>query len=219
MRRVWPALSLAGLLCAQVAQQANERYQTPEGRASLADTLTAKDRDAKQQPKAVVEMLGVKPGMTVADVGTGAGYMLPYLSAAAGPAGKVIAEDIYPDFLDRARRLSADHQLANVSFVLGNEKDPSLGSGVDLALLVDVYHHLNYPADALASLHRSLKPDGRLAIVEYHRQPDVMNGFAMQHIRLDAADAIKEIESNGFRLVTRKEHDPARQWVAIFIKK
>ena len=219
MKRVRLAVVLAGTLFAQVAQQANERYQTPEGRASVAASLTAKDRDANQQPKVIVELLGITPGMTVADVGTGAGYMLPYLSAAVGSAGTLIAEDIFRDFLNRAQHLAADHQLSNVRFVLGAEKDPSLGAGVDLALLMDAYHHLNYPADVLSSLARSLKPDGRLAVVEYHRKPDVMNGYAMQHIRLDEDDAIKEIEANGFRLVFRKEHEPARQWVAIFVKK
>jgi ubiquinone/menaquinone biosynthesis C-methylase UbiE len=214
------AAFLAGCcLFAQVAQKANEHYQTPEDRAGMAAALTSKDREAKQKPQAVVAMLGIKPGMTVADVGAGAGYMLPYLSAAVGPAGKLIAEDIFPDFLDRARNLAADHQLNNVSFVLGTEKDARLGSGIDLALLMDVYHHLNYPADSLASLRRSLKTDGRLAVVEYHRSPEAMNGNAMQHIRLDADDAIKEIEANGFRLMSRSEHKPAQQWVAIFALK
>ena len=212
------ALLLAGTLCAQVAQQANERYQTPEGRADLARTLGSQDRDATQQPKAVVAMLGIKPGMTVADIGTGAGYMLPYLGAAVGAGGRVIAEDIYPDFLKTAERTATDHHVANVKFVLGTEKDAALGQGVDLALMVDVYHHLNYPAELLASVRESLKAGGRLAVVEYHRRPDVMGGNAMQHIRLGADDAIKEIESNGFKLVFRGEHEPAKQWVAIFAR-
>jgi predicted methyltransferase len=210
------ALLLAGTLCAQVAQQANERYQTPEGRANLARTLGSQDRDATQQPKAIVAMLEIKPGITVADIGTGAGYMLPYLSAAVGPSGRVIAEDIYPDFLKTAEHTAADQHLANVKFVLGTEKDAAIGPGVDLALMVDVYHHLNYPAVVLASIRGSLKQGGRLAVVEYHRRPDVMGGYAMQHIRLGVDDAIKEIESNGFKLVYRGEHEPAKQWVAIF---
>ena len=130
------ALLLTGTLCAQVAQQANERYQTPEGRANLARTLGSQDRDATQQPKAIVAMLGLKPGMTVADIGTGAGYMLPYLSAAVGPSGRVIGEDIFPDFLKTAERTAAGLHLANVKFVLGTEKDATLGPGVHY-LIVD----------------------------------------------------------------------------------
>ena len=223
-RRYEPAgsrcCSAAVALCAQVAQQANERYQTPEGRASLANSLSAKDRDAKQQPKAIVEMLGIKPGMTVADVGTGTGYMLPYLSEAVGPGGKVIAEDIFPDFLDRARQTASEHKLANVSYVRGTEKDAALGTGIDLELVMDVYHHLDYPAELLASLRARLKPDGRLAIVEYHRQSRGDGTAAPCSISGSTPDdAIKEIESHGFRLVSRGEHKPAAQWVAIFAKK
>src|ERR671933_24546 len=89
----------AALICSgQVAQHANERYQTREGRDAIAATLTSDGRERTQQPRELVASLGLRAGMTVADVGTGAGYMLPYLSEAVGPSGRVIAEDIFPDF-------------------------------------------------------------------------------------------------------------------------
>lgn len=219
MKSVLVSSLLVSAALGQVAQQANEHYKTPEGRAGVAGLLTAKDRDSKQQPKKIIEILQIKPGMTVADVGTGVGYMLPYLSEAVGPAGKVIAEDIFPDFLDRARKTAAEHKLTNVSFVRGTEKDASIGSGIDMILVVDVYHHFDYPAEMLAGFRAALKPGGRLAVVEYHKSPEAMDGRAMQHIRLGADDAIREIESNGFRLVTRGEHKPAVQWIAIFAGK
>src|SRR5262245_48499524 len=78
-------------LSAQVAKEANERYQTPEGRAAVAKGLSAADRDARQKPRELVEAMSLKSGM-VADIGTGTGYMLPYLSEAVGPGGRVLSE-------------------------------------------------------------------------------------------------------------------------------
>lgn len=201
---------------AQVAEKANENYKTKEGRSSVAAGLTGPARDARQKPKELVATLEIQPGMTVADVGTGAGYMLPHLSAAVGPGGRIFAQDVHNDFLDRAKESAKE--LKNVTFVLGDAKSTNLPSGsADLILLLDVYHHLDYPEASLRDLRRALKPEGRLAIVEYHKNEHAMpNGRALQHVRLSEEDAIKEIEANGFRLVTRKEHVPRVQWVGIF---
>jgi ubiquinone/menaquinone biosynthesis C-methylase UbiE len=216
--RLTVVFAAAALACtAQVAQHANERYQTREGRDGIAATLTAEGRERTQQPRELLASLGFRPGMTVADVGTGPGYMLPYLSEAVGPSGRVIAEDIFPDFLDRARRTSSEHKLENVTFVQGDERDARLPeAAVDAVLVLDVYHHFNYPVDMLASIRRALKPDGRLIIVEYEKSDKAMGGRGLEHIRLGANDAIREIEKNGFALASRREHAPAVQWVAVF---
>jgi ubiquinone/menaquinone biosynthesis C-methylase UbiE len=219
MRIAVIAVLACGALAAQVAEKANERYQTPESRAKLMEGITSATRDARQKPKELVAALGIRPGMVVVDLGTGGGYMLPYLSAAAGPAGKVIAQDIFPDFLDSAKRRAAELNLKNVEFVRGDEKSTGLPSGVaDLILVLDVYHHFNYPQQMLADLGRALKPDGRLAIVEYHRNEESMgrNGFALQHIRLGEEEAIKEIEAAGWKLLERKDFIPRVQWLGVF---
>jgi predicted methyltransferase len=75
------------LLSAQVATDANQRYQTPEGRKAIAAGLGSAGRDATERPQELVDQMHLKPGMTVADIGTGVGYMLPYLSRAVGPVG------------------------------------------------------------------------------------------------------------------------------------
>ena len=96
---------LAALVWAQVATEANKQYQTPEGRQGLLKTLTSKDRENNMRPKELLALVGIQPGSTVADVGTGPGMMLPHLVAAVGPSGRVIAEDIQQDFLDRAQQV------------------------------------------------------------------------------------------------------------------
>src|ERR1035438_4633528 len=100
MKRLAGAVvALAGALGAQVAQQANSTYQTEAGRKTVAQSLAAPTREQTQKPGDLIKTMGLMPGMTVADVGTGVGYVLPFLSRRVGPAGRVLAEDIFDDFL------------------------------------------------------------------------------------------------------------------------
>lgn len=212
-------LAAAALLPAQVATQANERYQTEQGRSAVAKGLGAPDRDQKQRPEELVKALGIKPGMTVADVGTGVGYMLPYLSAAVGAQGKVLAEDIFDDFLAKAKAASQKAGLTNVEFIKGTEHSANLPGGrVDVILTLDSYHHFNYPKDMLASFKSALKPGGRLAIVEYYKREGAMGGgnSALTHIRLDDSGVIQEVGAGGFALIEEHEHIPKSQYVALF---
>jgi predicted methyltransferase len=219
LRIALAALIAAWLAAAQVAKKANENYQTEQGRATVAKGLSSSDRDKRQRPAELVKAIGVKPGMTVADIGTGVGYMLPHLSAAVGPQGKVLGEDIFDDFLQKARAASEQAGLTNVEFIKGTEHSASLPAGsVDVILALDSYHHYDYPQDMLASFKAALKPDGRLAIVEYYKREGAMGGSnsALTHIRLDDAGVIKEVEAAGFKLVEEHEHIPKSQYVALF---
>jgi ubiquinone/menaquinone biosynthesis C-methylase UbiE len=221
MKCVLTSLLLAGGLFAQVASQANSGYKTEEQRQTVAKTLGDPARDEKQKPGELMRSAGVRPGMTVADVGTGIGFMLPFLSKRVGPEGKVIAEDIFDDFLAGAKQRAANQKLENVTFVKGTETDPKLPEGaMDLVLALDVYHHFDFPDKMLAAIHKSLKPDGRLVIVEYYKRAEAMpGGRALTHIRLDMPDVIKEVEANRFHLIAEKEHIPDSQYMLILTKK
>ncbi len=206
-------------VAAPVATQANKTYQTAEGRAAVANGLNSANRDAEERPAELVKAIGVRPGMTVADIGTGTGYMLPYLSEAVGAAGRVYAEDIFDDFLARARQHAEEKGLKNIEFIKGNEHSPELPAGkFDVVMALDSYHHYNYPQDMLAGFRRALKPGGRLAIIEYYKRAGAMGGGngALTHIRLDDSGVIKEVEANGFALVSEHEHIPHSQYIAIF---
>lgn len=224
MYGLWIGLIVAALAAGQVAGPANSGYRTPQERARLAAGLDSPGRDQQEKPLQLVAELGIRPGSTVVDLGTGPGYMLPYLSEAVGAGGTVIAEDIQKDFLDRARTKAEQHHLGNVRFVLGTDRDPHLGTGsADLVLVLDVYHHFDYPQQMLAELGEALRPGGRLAIVEYYKRRGAMGtgnpDFPLTHIRLDAGDVIKEVEANGFRLLERRDHIPGSQYIAIFGKR
>ena len=213
-------LFLAAALSAQVAGQANSGYQTEQQRKGVAAGLVDPTRDEKQRPGELIRSMGLQPGMTIADVGTGVGYMLPFLSRRVGPTGHVIAEDIFDDFLAGAKQHAATLKLENVTFVKGTETDPKLPAGsVDLVLALDVYHHFDYPDKMLAAIHQSLKDGGKLVVVEYYKRAEAMpNGRALTHIRLDMPDVIKEIEANHFHLIAEQEHVPDSQYMLILRK-
>jgi ubiquinone/menaquinone biosynthesis C-methylase UbiE len=225
---VFAGLVLAGLinaplnapLAAQVAGQANSGYRTEQQRKGVAGGLADPARDEKQKPGELIRAMGLQPGMTVADVGTGIGYMLPFLSRRVGPGGRVIAEDIFDDFLASAKQRAENLKLENVTFVKGTETDPKLPeAGVDIVLALDVYHHFDYPEKMLAAIHRSLKPGGKLVVVEYYKRQEAMpEGRALTHIRLDMPDLIKEIEANRFHLIAEQEHVPDSQYLLILRK-
>ena len=109
-----------------MADKANEGYKTHEGRESVAKGLGDPSREDRQRPRDIVDALDLKPGASVADVGTGIGFMLPYLSHAVGDTGHVIGEDIQNDFLDKAKLKVQLSRLSNVQFVLGTDRDPKL---------------------------------------------------------------------------------------------
>lgn len=197
----------------QVAADANKGYKTKEGRESVARTLDNPNRDKTQKPEEIIAALHLRPGATVADIGTGTGYMLPHLSRAVGPGGKVFGEDIQTDFLDKARARVAAGKLTNAELFLGNENDPKLPeASVDVALVLDVYHHFDYPDKMLANIAHCLKGTGRLVIVDYYKKdrPD--------HIRLERDDVIKEIEANGFKLASKTDSIGAKQYMLTFVR-
>jgi ubiquinone/menaquinone biosynthesis C-methylase UbiE len=216
------------LFCAvavpQVAEKANEGYKTKEGRATVAKNQIDPAREARQRPRDIVDQLGLQPGQSVADIGTGPGFMLPYLSHAVGDKGTVYAEDIQPEFLDQAKTRVNTMALKNVKFVLGNDTDPTLPANtLSGVLILDVYHHFDYPEAMLSHVRDSLVSDGKLVIVEYYKRRGAMpNGDpdrAIEHIRLDEDNLIREVVANGFKVIDQHELVPKSQYIVTFVKK
>ena len=221
MRRILTVLLLAAAAWGQVAQEANRDYQTKESRARMVERLESPARLANLRPAELVARLEISSGSTVVDLGTGTGSLLEALSKAVGPAGRVVAEDIQEDFLGRARENAGRTGLRNVEFVLGTDTDPRLEAGVaDLVIVLDAYHHFDYPERMLAAIKRSLRPGGRLAIVEYHKKRGAMEAgdpdFALHHIRAGAEQVVREVEAAGYSLLWQREHAPERQYIAMF---
>jgi len=138
---------------------------------SGADWLDREEREKQEQPERALEALELRPGMLVGDVGAGTGFYSIRIARAIAPDGIVYANDIQPGMLDRLRANAAAQKVANIETVLGTESDPKLPAGkLDLVLMADVYHELSRPQRMLDRVRESLKPNGRLVILEFRKE-------------------------------------------------
>ena len=154
------------------AQNAAPAAAFPKPDRPVADIISPiwrdeAERDKAGEPAQLVRLLGVKAGMTVADIGAGSGYYVVRLSPVVGAGGRVIAEDVMPDYLQNLRRRVHDLGLANVAFVEGEAHDPKLpANALDLAILVHMYHEIAQPYALLYNLVPAFKPGARVGIVD-----------------------------------------------------
>jgi SAM-dependent methyltransferase len=181
-----------------------------------ADWLDRSEREAEENPEGALNAIGIKPGMVVADVGAGTGYMSLRLARRVGSSGKVYAEDVQPEMLRRLRQNAAEAKLTNIQTVLGGEADPRLPPGaLDLILLVDVYHEFSQPQKMLRKMREALKPDGRLVLLEY-RKEDPSIPIRPEH-KMSVQEVKLEVEAEGFHLDRVLENLP-RQHILILTK-
>ena len=133
-----------------------------------AEWLERPERVEEERPELLLSALELKPGMTVADIGAGTGYYSWRMAQRVGGRGTVYAVDIQPEMISLLEQQMSRRRATNVKAVLGTLTDPGLPpASVDLALMVDVYHELEYPYEMLAAIVRALKPGGRLVLVEF----------------------------------------------------
>lgn len=186
------------------------------GIATDANWLDRATREQEEAPAQALQLIDIQPGMVVADVGAGTGYMTIRLAGLVGPAGRVYANDLQPRMLQIIQEKAERERLSNVEVVEGTETDARLPDDtIDLALLVDVYHELWHPQEMLESIRRSLKPGGSLVLVEY-RKEDPSIPIADTH-RMSVADARAEVEAEGF-VFDRLVSGLPRQHIMVFRK-
>ena len=133
--------------------------------------LEREEREREERTDLLVAALQLKPGMVVADIGAGTGYLARRMAPAVTPGGTVLAVDVQPEMVALLQNTVKQTGLTQIQPLLGAEDDVRLpASSVDLAIMVDVYHELAFPYEVLGSIVRALKPGGQLVFVEYRAE-------------------------------------------------
>jgi predicted methyltransferase len=174
--------------------------------------LERSTRAGEELPDDIVAAMELMPGQTVADIGSGSGYFTRRLARAVGPEGIVYGVDIQPEMLEIMQRLAEREGIDNITPVLGETADPKLPeNSVDWILLVDTYHEFQEPEAMLAAMHRCLKDDGRVALIEYRLEGDSAAHIKRDH-RMSVRQVLAEWNPAGYELVDLMEFLPSQHF-------
>lgn len=155
-------------------------------------------RDERLQIQRVMDLLSIRAGSSVADLGAGSGWFTIRAAARVGAGGVVYAEDINPDAVTYIQNRVHKENVSNVKTVLGSPDDPKLPPhSIDAVLLLKVYHEIAQPLSLLANLKPSLRPGAKIGIID-------RNGTGADH-GLDSDVVKREMAEAGFKLVS--SHD------------
>jgi cyclopropane fatty-acyl-phospholipid synthase-like methyltransferase len=182
--------------------------------AKWAEKFDDPERDAWQKPEKVVDALHLDRAARVADIGAGTGYFAVRIAKRI-PDGKLYAADVEPDMVAYLGERAARERLANLVPIQSSADKANLPEPVDLILVVDTFHHIGNRETYFAGLKSSLRPKGRLVIVDF--KADSPDGPPAQY-RLPPEKVTKELEAAGYSFVERQDFLP-RQYFLVYQKR
>jgi ubiquinone/menaquinone biosynthesis C-methylase UbiE len=168
--------------------------------------LEGPDREIWQKPDQIMDALLVAEGSKVAEIGAAGGWFTIRLARRVGPNGKVYAEDIQPEMIQAIQRRVQHEGLTNVRPVLGTPKDPRLPAGLDAVLIVEVYREMDDPVELLKRVAASLKPQGRVGIVDF--TPGGGGPGPAPEERVSPEIEIQTAQAAGLQLIKREDVPP-----------
>jgi SAM-dependent methyltransferase len=189
--------------------------EEPKARSGINDRFVSPDLDVDQfveiferESREVFALrheiagkLELEPGSRIADVGAGTGFFAEIFADLVGPEGEVHAVEVSPRFLDHLRERAGKRDLGRIHVVEGGERSARLAdASIDVAFLCDTYHHFEHPKEMLASLHRALRPGGRLVVVDFERIEGTSRKWVLEHVRVGRQGVSDEIVGAGFSL-------------------
>ena len=179
------------------------------------DWLERPERQFEENSALLLKNLNLKSGMHVADIGAGSGYYTSLIAKRIGN-GKVYAVDVEPQMILFLNERIKEEKLSNVVTVLGSEKSTALpSSSIDMILLVDVYHEFSFPYEMGQSMYNSLKPEGRLVLVEFRSEDETVPIKPIH--KMSEAQSVKELKAVGFKLEKNISNLPW-QHCMVFVK-
>jgi ubiquinone/menaquinone biosynthesis C-methylase UbiE len=179
----------------------NKPFENPNVEEFLGK-FEVESREVFAKRQDIVTACKLKPGMAVGDIGAGTGLFTRLFAKAVGSIGKVFAVDIAPTFIEHIEKTCRESGIKNVTGVLCKPDSIELPSqALDLAFICDTYHHFEFPFKTMASIHRALRPGGRVVLVDFKRIPGVSSEWVLNHVRAGQEVFTKEILSAGFKVL------------------
>ncbi len=179
----------------------NKSFENPDVE-KFVGRFENEGRDAFDHRTEIVKAIGLKPGMTVADIGAGTGLFTRLFGKQVGPKGSIFAVDIAEKFVKHVELTSQKAGLKNVVGVVCKPDSVNLPpASIDLAFICDTYHHFEFPHKTMRSIYRALKPDGQVVLIDFQKIEGVSSDFVMGHVRAGQEVFTKEIVESGFRQV------------------
>jgi predicted methyltransferase len=196
----------------------NDSFRNPSAE-EFTGRFEVESREVYARRSEIVAACKLKPGMTVADIGAGTGLFTRLFAKAVEPGGKVVAVDIAQNFLDHIEKSAHEGGLKNIETVLASGDSTGLApESVDFAFICDTYHHFEFPHKTLASLHRALKPGGRLVLIDFRRIEGQSTDWVLNHVRAGQDVFEAEIEAAGFKKVAEKSDLLQENYFVVFEK-
>lgn len=209
--------SLAGCAAPEPAPETsvrpgvNERFKKKLDVDTWVRRFEGDSREIYKHRARIVESLGLRPGLVVADIGAGTGFFSMLFAEAVGPGGRVYAVDISPDFIRHIASRAKEEGRTNITTIRCAEDSVDLPrASVDVAFICDTYHHFEYPRSTMRSLYDAMKPGGTVVIVDFLHSPDSIahlsadrRDWIRDHVRAGRDQTIREVVGMGF------EHIPA----------
>jgi len=183
----------------------NDPFKNPDVKEYIGKFET-ESREIYADRKQIMDACPLRPGMTVADIGAGTGLFTRLFASAVGSKGKVYAVDIAPNFIEHIDKTCKESGIKNVVGVVCTPASVELPvNSIDLAFICDTYHHFEYPHKTMASIHRALRPEGKVVVIDFHRIEGKSREWVLNHVRAGQEVFTKEIVGSGFKLVEEKK--------------
>jgi predicted methyltransferase len=196
----------------------NDPFKSPDVK-EYTKKFEGESREVFVKRKEIVAACKLKPGVVVADVGAGTGLFTRLLAAEVGPKGQVLAVDIAENFLNHIKKTCAEAGITNVETIKCSATSAELPeNSVDVVFICDTYHHFEFPFRTMASIHKALKPEGRVVLIDFHRIKGKSSDFVMGHVRAGQDVFVKEIEESGFKRVHEEKGLLEENYFVIFEK-
>jgi ubiquinone/menaquinone biosynthesis C-methylase UbiE len=209
--RALPILAFMPFVSLTVAQEKsvrpgiNKPFEAPDVPEFIGKFET-ESREIFAQRKEIVAACDLKPEMHVADIGAGTGLFTRLFAKQVGPKGKVYAVDISPRFIEHIEKSCKEADIKNVVGVVCTADSVRLPpQSIDAAFICDTYHHFEFPFKTMTSLHKALRPGGRVFVIDFHRIEGKSREWVLNHVRAGQEVVEKEIESCGFKKVAEKK--------------